>query len=114
MRLRTFWTAALLLLAARVQAQPPVRVEPVSCFRVADNQVVHATTAGEAPGGAARLYFRWEERGGFYWVELEHDGAGRSWAAPPKPEKRNPLVQYYGVLMDATGREIARSAIRKT
>ena len=115
MKVRYFWAAAaLLLLTVRVEAQSTVTVEQVPCFRVAENQVVHGTATGEAPGGSARLYFRWEERGGFYWVDMEHDGPGRFWAVPPKPEKRNPLIQYYSVLMDASGREIARSAVRKT
>jgi hypothetical protein len=106
----------LLLLAggARVYAQSSVAVEPATCFRPDANQVVHATTRGELPGGSARLYFRWEERGGYYWVDMEHDGAGRYWAVPPKPEKRNQLVQYYGALMDASGREIARSQMQKS
>ena len=113
MKVRYLGAAALLFLANQAQAQPSVTVEQVSCFRAADNQVVHGMSAAEAPGGSARLYFRWEERGGFYWVEMEHEGAGRYWAIPPKPEKRNPQVQYYGVLMDATGREIARSGLHK-
>jgi hypothetical protein len=113
MRARYFWTAAFLLMATEVQAQSSVTVEQAPCFRTAENQVVHGTTAGEAPGGSARLYFRWEERGGFYWVEMEHDGPGHYWALPPKPEKRNLQVQYYSTLLDAMGHEIARSAMRK-
>jgi hypothetical protein len=112
MRARRFWTAVLLLAATRAYAQPSVTVEKATCFRSAENQVVHGTAKYEAPGGSARLYFRWEERGGFYWVEMEHDGAGRYWVVPPKPEKRNQEVQYYGALLDATGHELARSEIR--
>jgi hypothetical protein len=112
MRARRFWTAVLLLAATRAYAQPSVTVEKVACFRTADNQVVHGTATYEPPGGSARLYFRWEERGGFYWVEMEHDGAGRYWAIPPKPEKRSQEVQYYGALLDAAGHEVARSAVR--
>src|SRR5437868_3233817 len=114
MRARHIWIAALFLVATRAAAQSSITVEQAPCFPAGENQVVHGTAAGEAPGGSARLYFRWEERGGFYWVEMEHDGAGHYWAVPPKPEKRNPMVQYYGVLMDAAGREIARSGLHKT
>ena len=113
MNARRFWTAALLLAATRAAAQPAVRVEPATCFRVSENQVVQSTATGEAPGGSARLYFRWEERGGFYWVEMEHAGPGRYWAIPPKPESRNQMIQYYGALFDASGKEIARSQILK-
>jgi len=112
MRARRFWTAVFLLAASRAYAQPAVTVEKAACFRTAENQVVHGTATGEAAGGSARLYFRWEERGGFYWVEMEHDGAGRYWAVPPKPEKHSQEIQYYGALFDAAGHEIARSAVR--
>lgn len=112
MRARRFWTAVLLLAATRAYAQPSVTVEKAACLRTAENQVIHGTATGEVPGGSARLYFRWEERGGYYWVEMEHEGAGRYWAVPPKPEKRNQAVQYYGALLDAAGHEIARSAVR--
>ena len=112
MRARRFWTAALLFAATRAFAQPSVTVEKATCFRVDENQVVHGTAAGEAPGSSARLYFRWGERGGYYWVEMEHEGAGRYWAIPPKPEKRNQAIQYYGALFDAAGHEVARSQMR--
>lgn len=117
MRAQRFWTAALLLLAATgAQAQSSITVEQVPCFRIADNQIVQGMATGEVAGGSARLYFRWEERGSFYWVEMQRDttsSAARYWATPPKPEKRNLEVQYYGALLDATGHEIARSAVRK-
>jgi hypothetical protein len=116
MRAHSIWIAVLLLTALRAGAQSPssITVEQAPCFRVGDNQVVHGTAAGEAAGGTARLYFRWQERGGFYWVEMEHDGAaGRFWAVPPKPEKRNPQIEYYGALLDAAGHEIARSQPHK-
>ncbi|HTQ81471.1 MAG TPA: hypothetical protein VMM92_15840, partial [Thermoanaerobaculia bacterium] len=103
-----------LLAAQNAYAQSSITVEQVPCFRVADNQVIRATANGEAAGGTARLYFRWEERGGYYWVAMEHDGLGRFWGIPPKPEKRNLQVEYYGTLLDSTGREIARSQMRKT
>jgi len=113
MRARQIWIAALFLVATRATAQSSITVEQAPCFPAGDNQVVHGTAAGEAAGGSARLYFRWQERGGFYWVEMEHDGPGRFWAVPPKPEKRNEQIEYYGALLDATGHEIARSQPRK-
>lgn len=90
-------------------------VQPVSCFRFADNQVIHATTLGEPPGGAtARLYFQWTDHPYYYWVDFEHDGAGRYWVTPPKPETKNKEVEYYGVLLDGAGHEIARSQPQKS
>jgi hypothetical protein len=115
MRAHHIWIVALLLLiSVRVGAQSSITVEQAPCFRVGDNQVVRGAATGEAAGGTARLYFRWEERGGYYWVEMVHDGAaGRFWAVPPKPEKRNLKIEYYGALLDAAGHEIARSQPRK-
>lgn len=106
---------ALLVLAAgtRLAAQS-INVEQVSCFKSADNQVVRATTAGEPGGASGRLYFQWSDHPEYYWVDLEHDGPGRFWATPPKPETRNKEVEYYGALLDAAGHEIARSPVRKT
>jgi hypothetical protein len=102
--------AALALAASSLAAQTPsIKVEQVSCMRTGANQVVHATAAGEPAGGSARLYFRWMEHGDNYWVGLENDGAGRYWGTPPKPESRTSMVEYYGVLVDAGGAEVARS-----
>ena len=92
---------------------PTIAVEQLSCMRTADNQVVHAATAGEPGGSSARLYFRWlDPHGDKYWVELEHDGPGKYWATPPKPESHTTQVEYYGVLVDAAGAEVVRSAVR--
>jgi hypothetical protein len=101
---------------APLAAQPPsIAVQQVSCFRFADNQVVRATTLGEPGGGAtARLYFQWSDHPYYYWVDFEHDGAGRYWVTPPKPETRNKEIEYYGVLLDGAGREIARSPVLKS
>jgi hypothetical protein len=108
--------AALLLAGAGLAAapaavaQPKISVEQVQCFRVADNQVLHASTQGEPPGGTARLYFEWADHPNYYWVDFEHDAtSGRYWVTPPKPESRNKEVEYYAALLDGAGREIFRS-----
>jgi hypothetical protein len=96
---------------------PSISVEKATCFRVGDNQVVHATTRGEPGGSTARLYFQWADHPYYYWVDFEHDvAAGPSlyWVTPPKPESRNHEVEYYGVLLSDTGRELARSAVQKS
>jgi len=95
-------------------AAQSITVQPVSCFRFADNQVVRATTLGEPGGGAtSRLYFQWVDHPYYYWVDFEHDGPGRYWVTPPKPETRNKEIEYYGVLLDGAGRELARSPVLK-
>jgi hypothetical protein len=93
---------------------PSITVPQVSCFRFADNQVVRATTLGEPGGATARLYFQWTDHPYYYWVDFEHDGPGRYWVTPPKPETRNKEIEYYGALLDGTGRQIARSQVLKS
>lgn len=106
-------TALVLAAGSRLTAQS-ISVEQVSCFKFADNQVVHATTAGEPGGASGRLYFQWSDHPDYYWVDLEHDGPGRYWATPPKPETRNKEVEYFAALLDAAGHQIARSPLLKT
>jgi hypothetical protein len=109
--------AIALLLGAAVHAQT-ISVERAPCIRVEDNGVVRAAVTGDAPGQSARLYFRWKnDRDGdkaFYWVSMEPEPNGRYWATPPKPEKRNTQVEYYGALVDPAGKVVARSATQVT
>jgi hypothetical protein len=109
MRIHNLLTAGLLLGATAAAGQSMIMVEPVDCLVPGDNQVIRATVTGERVGETPRLYFRWKERGSFYWVEMQREGPGRLWGVPPKPEKRNEMVEYYAALLDAAGRETARS-----
>ena len=109
--------AALLLAAAgpaAAQPKPTINVDQVSCLRFGDNQVFHATALGEPAGGSGRLYFQWNNHGGYYWVDLTSEGPGRYWGVPPKPETRNTEVSYYATLLDAAGREVSRSQLLKS
>src|SRR6266852_4461107 len=108
-------TGAAGAVAPAAAQAPSITVQQVSCFRFADNQVVRATTLGEpGGGGTSRLYFQWTDHPYYYWVDFEHDGPGRYWVTPPKPETRNKEIEYYGVLLDGAGREIARSRVLKS
>jgi len=112
MRARHIWITAFFLVATRA---PPSRRSRSSRLPASPPARIRSSTArprAKPPVGAARLYFRWEERGGFYWVEMEHDGPGRFWAVPPNGE-RNLQIEYYGALLDAGGHEISRSQPRK-
>jgi len=99
---------AITLGAAAAEAQS-ISLQPPQCFKFGDNQVVNATTAAEPPGSSSRLYFQWTDHPAYYWVDFERDGPGKYWGIPPKPETRNTQLEYYGVLLDALGREIAHS-----
>ncbi len=104
--------AAALVLAASAQAQPTTNVDELRCVPVAGNAVVHGSASGEPAGSSIRLYFRWQGHDEFFWVEMEPEGAGRYWAIPPRPEQRNNQVEYYSTILDAAGKELARSAPR--
>ncbi|HEY8022655.1 MAG TPA: hypothetical protein VIH93_16225 [Thermoanaerobaculia bacterium] len=112
MRARTLLAAAVLATAASPVLAQHVSLADLSCLAVEHNTVVRATATGEAPGGSARLYFRWKGHGEFYWVGMEPDGGGRFWATPPKPRRTNDNVEQYAALLDESGREIARSEMR--
>lgn len=108
MRASLILAGLILAGAAAAQAQS-VTVEKPECLPAEANGLVRATVNGGGPGQAARLYFRWKEHEDFYWVAMEADPGGRFWAVPPKPEKRNEQVEYYGALVDPAGKVIARS-----
>jgi hypothetical protein len=128
------WAACLMAAGAPAlwAASPSISVQQAGCFKVAENQVIYASTLGEPGGATARLYFQWTDHPYFYWVDFEHDlpaiaggagnaasfaapgGSSRYWVTPPKPESRNHEIEYYAVLLDGAGREIARSPSLKT
>lgn len=110
MRASILLLAGLLLAGATAQGQT-ITVDKPSCMPMEDNGLVHATATGVAPGLSPRLYFRWMEHEDFYWVALEAEPGGHFWATPPKPERRNDHIEYYGALVDPAGKAVARSAM---
>jgi hypothetical protein len=104
--------AAALLLTASAQAQATATVDQLPCVPVAANAVVHGAASGEPAGGSVRLFFRWQGHDEFFWVDMEPEGPGRYFAIPPRPEQRNDEVEYYTSVVDAAGKELARSAPR--
>lgn len=104
---------AFLLLGGALQAQT-VAVEQASCVPQEDNGIVRASVNGSGPTLQPRLYFRWNDHEDFYWVAMEAEPNGRFWATPPKPEMRNEMIQYYGALVDASGKVVARSQMLST
>lgn len=99
--------------ASAALAQPAISAEKLQCVPTARNAVVRITSGKERPAELARLYFRWNEHGNFYWVPAEVEGPGRYWAIPPKPEDRNQAVEYYATFVDAAGKETARSQMQR-
>lgn len=109
MRASTLLLAGLLLSAATAATAQSTAVEKPSCMPMEDNGLVKVTISGTSPGLAPRLYFRWRDHEDFYWVPLEVEPGGRSWAIPPKPEMRNEQIEFYSALVDAAGKTVARS-----
>ncbi len=103
--------AALTLGAAQAQT---ISLEQAPCVPQEDNGIVRANVAGGGPTLQPRLYFRWNNHEDFYWVAMEPDPNGRFWATPPKPEKRNEMIQYYGALIDPVGKVAGRSPMLTT
>lgn len=93
-------------------AQPAtggIVVEDVECVPNNDNGLISATVPDVPSGAEARLYFRWDDHGPFYWVEMAAEGGGRWWATPPKPTDENHQIEYYAATVGPDGEVIARS-----
>lgn len=115
MNARGLFAMALLLGTSGAWAQT-VSVEKAPCIPPEKNAVIRGTIASRAAEQSPRLYFRWKNNDNgnkaFYWVHMEAEPGGRYWAIPPKPEKRNTEVEYYGALVDPAGKIVARSETR--
>lgn len=115
--LRAFAVVAVLFAAGALAAGPTfaqaagggIVVEDVECIPNNDNGVVSATIPNVPSGAEARLYFRWDEHGPYYWVEMTTEGGNRWWATPPKPTDDNHQVEYYAGTVAADGTMIAQS-----
>ena len=97
--------------AAFAQA-PEVDVTRVECVPEEENAVIHGMISPEIGGTVARLYFRWDEHGAMYYVDMVAAGEGKYWAIPPKPERENNSVEYYAAVVDPSGTILARSETR--
>ncbi len=107
---RAFVTLFAIAAAARAQV-PMITVDSTACLPMEDNGVITARVSQELGGSAVRLYFRWKDRGGNYYVPMVAKGEGRYWTVLPKPERRNERVEYYGAVVMPDGKEISRSKI---
>jgi hypothetical protein len=102
-------SALALSLPGVLSAQTTATAEQIECLAPGENGVVRGTARGGTMGSEPRLYFRWDDHGPFYWVEMQAEGGGNYWAVPPKPEDRNEMVEYYVEVVDAAGERLGRS-----
>jgi hypothetical protein len=99
-----------LALASVASAQAPlVTVQKAPCVPVADNVVLNATVKPEVGGTSVRLFFRWNEHGAMYYVDMIALGGGAYWGLPAKPEPRNENLEYYVAVVDPTGKVLGKS-----
>lgn len=94
---------------ASARAQTTATAEQIECLAPGENGVIEGTVQGGSMGAEPRLYFRWDENGPFYWVEMQTAGGSAYWSVPPKPEQRNERIEYYIDVMDSSDRSIGRS-----
>ena len=111
-RFTPLFGALFFALAAAAGAQVPmISVDPTACLPAEDNGVITAKVVPEVGGSLVRLYFRWKDRGDNYFVPMTGKGNGRYWTVLPKPERRNEMIEYYGAVVTADGKEISRSKV---
>lgn len=93
-------------------AAQSIQVVKPSCLPRKGNGVVRAVVIADANAKIAqapRLYFREKGEQSFYWVAMEAEPGGKFWAVLPRPETRNPEVEYYAALADLAGKPLSRS-----
>jgi hypothetical protein len=95
--------------AAALAQTPTVGLNRVTCVPEEANQVFNATIRPEVGGTVVRLYFRWDQHGAMYYVEMFAAGEGKYWGIPPKPEPDNESIEYYAAVVDPAGTVLARS-----
>lgn len=88
---------------------PAITAEQAQCFPEEGNGVVNAKVSPEVGGATVRLYFRWDEHGDMYWVDMVAAGGGQYWGIPARPEHRNERIEYYVSVVDPYGQTLARS-----
>lgn len=98
------WSAGAL-----VAQGPSITVDEVPCFPERDNGIVWATVEPEVGGSTVRLYFRWDEHGDMYFVDMIAGGDGRYWGIPAKPERRTEEVELFVAVVDPSGRVLSRT-----
>lgn len=110
MRRTAIFALALCTLAVAAQAQTPaITVDKAECMPAEANGVINATIQPEIGGAAPRLYFRWDQHGAMYYVDLFATGGGKYWGIPAKPESRTAEIEYYVAVVDPAGKTLGKS-----
>lgn len=100
----------MVLCAVPVLGQTPsISVQKLECVPVEANAVINANLSNEVGGTETRIYFRWDQHGAMYFVDMVADGGGKYWGLPAKPEDRNEQIEFYVAVVDPKGKTLAKS-----
>ncbi len=102
--------ALALLSAPAAFATVPIEIQELSCLAHKENAALIVKLPAEPPVAEARLYFRREIHGDFYWTAFHPEQDKSAWAIFPKPDNENKSIEFYVDLLDADGKSIAVSA----
>jgi hypothetical protein len=113
-------SALALLAASAAQASVPVEMRDLACLAHKENAAVVVELPDQPKVAEARLYFRREIHGDYYWTAFhpdQGDGQGQdaskkqtAWAIFPKPDNENKTIEFYVDLLGEDGKSIAVSA----
>jgi hypothetical protein len=108
-------SALALLAASAAQASVPVETRDLACLAHKENAAVVVELPADTKVAEARLYFRREIHGDYYWTVFhpeQGDGQQKqtAWAIFPKPDNENKSIEYYVDLLGEDGKSIAVSA----
>lgn len=109
MRRSAIFALALGWAVAAGAQTPAITVDKAACVPTEANGVINATIQPEIGGTAPRLYFRWDQHGAMYYVDLFAAGGGKYWGIPAKPEARTAEIEYYVAVVDPAGKTLGKS-----
>ncbi|MGA7616774.1 MAG: hypothetical protein WBX15_16490 [Thermoanaerobaculia bacterium] len=100
------WAAACLVAAGSLlAAEPQVAVNPLTCIRAGDHQLVTAHITGTSPIISARVVFHASDASDCKWsyVQMRHGDGDGWWAVLPISLAGTPSVQYRVTATDQSG-----------
>jgi hypothetical protein len=104
---------AIASLTGSVAAQSPhVVLAPVACIPPDGNTPVVVAVHPEPAVGEARVFFRREGFGDFYYLPLDRAAEGAYWSVLPIPEEGNHAGELFAAVVDAMGAVIAQSGLQ--
>ena len=103
----------LALVTGPLVAQVPLMTVAIECIPSGGNGVVNLGIAPDV-GGDVRVYFRRTGYGDYYYAPAEtgQPGSGVYWSVLPVPEPDNAVAEYYGAVVDPSGRFLGQTPVQ--